>query len=103
MYWVINCPPISRTVAWGKPCGGRRPTWLRRMAPPKTAKTNAANLNFLAFWRFGPHPEQLTGIIFVLFSIGIAAAEAAVGLALVISIYRHYRTADVDKAATLKG
>ena len=29
---------------------------------------NAANLNFLAFWRFGPHPEALTGFIFVIFS-----------------------------------
>jgi NADH:ubiquinone oxidoreductase subunit K len=57
---------------------------------------NAANLNFIAFWRFGPHPESLTGVMFVLFSIAIAAAEAAVGLALVIAIYRHRRTAQVD-------
>ena len=41
---------------------------------------NAANLNFIAFWRFGPHPECLTGMIFVIFSIAVAAAEAAVGL-----------------------
>jgi NADH:ubiquinone oxidoreductase subunit K len=41
---------------------------------------NAANLNFLAFWRFGPHPEALSGVMVVLFSIAIAAAEAAVGL-----------------------
>jgi NADH-quinone oxidoreductase subunit K len=58
---------------------------------------NAANLNFIAFWRYGAHPEALTGIVFVLFSIAVAAAEAAVGLALIISIYRHYRTAEVDK------
>ena len=30
---------------------------------------NAANLNLIAFWRFGPHPEALTGVIFVLFSM----------------------------------
>ncbi len=30
---------------------------------------NAANLNFIAFWRYGPHPEALTGIMFVLFSL----------------------------------
>ena len=64
---------------------------------------NAANLNFIAFWRFGPHPEALTGIVFVLFSIGVAAAEAAVGLALIISIYRHYKSADVNDADSMKG
>ena len=64
---------------------------------------NAANLNFIAFWRYGPNPEALTGILFVLFSIGVAAAEAAVGLALIISIYRHYKTTNVDEVNTLKG
>ena len=63
----------------------------------------AANLNFIAFWRFSEHPEALTGIMFVIFSIGIAAAEAAVGLALIISIYRHYKTTNVDEVNTLKG
>ena len=64
---------------------------------------NAANLNFLAFWRYGPNPEALTGMMFVLFSIGIAAAEAAVGLALIIAIYRHYKTANVDEMDSMKG
>ena len=64
---------------------------------------NAANLNFIAFWRYGPNPQALTGIIFVVFSIGVAAAEAAVGLALIISIYRHYKTSNVDEIASLKG
>ena len=64
---------------------------------------NAANLNFVAFWRFGPNPEALTGLMFVLFAIAIAAAEAAVGLALIIAIYRHYRTANVDQVEELKG
>ena len=41
---------------------------------------NAANLNFIAFWRYNPDPEALTGIMFVIFSIAVAAAEAAVGL-----------------------
>src|SRR5881628_2460833 len=58
---------------------------------------NAANLNFIAFWRYSANPEALTGIMFVLFSIGIAAAEAAVGLALIISIYRHYKTTNLDQ------
>src|SRR5687767_5125157 len=58
---------------------------------------NAANLNFIAFWRYGPKPEALTGFMFAIFSIDIAAAEAAVGLALVIAIYRHYKTVNVDE------
>jgi len=64
---------------------------------------NAANLNFIAFWRYGPNPQALTGIMFVIFSIGVAAAEAAVGLALIISIYRHYQTANVDDINSMKG
>jgi len=64
---------------------------------------NAANLNFIAFWRYGPNPEQYTGIIFVIFSIGVAAAEAAVGLALIIAIYRHYKTTNLDNIDVLKG
>jgi len=63
----------------------------------------AANLNFIAFWRFGPHPQQPTGVIVTIFSIAIAAAEAAVGLALVIAVYRHYRTTNVDQLNQLKG
>jgi NADH-quinone oxidoreductase subunit K len=64
---------------------------------------NAANLNFLAFWRFGPHPEALAGFIFVIFSIAVAAAEAAVGLALIVAIYRHARTSDVSEIVEMKG
>jgi NADH:ubiquinone oxidoreductase subunit K len=64
---------------------------------------NAANLNFIAFWRYGSNPQALTGAIFVIFSIGVAAAEAAVGLALIISIYRHYRTTNLDQINSLKG
>ncbi len=64
---------------------------------------NAANLNFIAFWRFSATPETQTGLMFALFSIAIAAAEAAVGLALIITIYRHFRTANVDKVEDMKG
>ena len=64
---------------------------------------NSANLNFIAFWRFGPHPEKLTGMMFSLFSIGVAAAEAAVGLALILAVYRHYKTTDLDRIDALKG
>ena len=64
---------------------------------------NAANLNFIAFWRFSETPAELTGVLFVLFSIGIAAAEAAVGLALIIAIYRHRKTTNLDEVNELKG
>jgi NADH:ubiquinone oxidoreductase subunit K len=64
---------------------------------------NAANLNFIAFWRYGPHPEALTGMMFVVFSIAVAAAEAAVGLALIIAIYRHTKTTDMRKLDSMKG
>ena len=64
---------------------------------------NAANLNFIAFWRYGSHPQALTGIMFAIFSIGVAAAEAAVGLALIISIYRHYKTTNLDQINLMRG
>ena len=64
---------------------------------------NAANLNFIAFWRYGPNPEALTGIVFAIFAIGVAAAEAAVGLALIISIYRHYKTTNLDQIDSMRG
>jgi len=64
---------------------------------------NAANLNFIAFWRYSANANELAGIMFVIFSIGIAAAEAAVGLAIVIAIYRHYRTTQLQNVDNLKG
>jgi NADH-quinone oxidoreductase subunit K len=63
----------------------------------------AANLNFVAFWRFGPQPQSPTGVMVAIFAIAIAAAEAAVGLALVIAVYRHYRTTNIDQLDRLKG
>jgi len=63
----------------------------------------AANLNFVAFWRFAPQPQEPTGVMVAIFSIAIAAAEAAVGLALVIAVYRHNRTTNVDQLDRLKG
>jgi NADH-quinone oxidoreductase subunit K len=57
---------------------------------------NAANLNFVAFWRFGHHIGVSTGVIFGLFSIAVAAAEAAVGLALILAVYRHTKTTDLS-------
>ncbi len=64
---------------------------------------NAANLNFIAFWRYGPNPSALTGIMFAIFSISVAAAEAAVGLGIILAAYRHSRTTDLDQMDSLKG
>jgi NADH:ubiquinone oxidoreductase subunit K len=63
----------------------------------------AANINFIAFWRFSPQPTQPTGVMIAIFAIAIAAAEAAVGLAIVIAVYRHLRTTNVDQLNQLKG
>ena len=63
---------------------------------------NAANLNFIAFWKFGSIPT-IDGYLFVLFSIAIAAAESAVGLALVILIYRHFKTTNLEQTNRLHG
>lgn len=64
---------------------------------------SAANLNFIAFWRFGAAGAPADGVVFAIFSIAVAAAEAAVGLALVISIYRHQKSIRVEDATSLKG
>ena len=64
---------------------------------------NSANLNFIAFWRFSPHPHALTGVMFAIFSIAVAAAEAAVGLGIILAAYRHSRTTDLDQMNSLKG
>jgi NADH-quinone oxidoreductase subunit K len=65
---------------------------------------NAANINLVAFWRFGVAPnENLDGQIFALFVIAVAAAEVAIGLALIISVYRNRRTVNLDDLDLLKG
>ena len=62
---------------------------------------NAVNINFVAFSRFRS-PDALSGQIFAIFIITIAAAEAAVGLAIVILIYRNFRGIEVDKINFMK-
>jgi len=62
---------------------------------------NAANLNLVAFWHFSP--ANPAGQLFTLFAIAIAGAEAAVGLALVIAIYRHVRSVRMEEINTLQG
>jgi NADH-quinone oxidoreductase subunit K len=64
---------------------------------------NAANINFIAFWRYGPPDPEMAGPIFVLFSIAIAAAEAAVGLAIILMLFRLRRTTDLNHLDSLRG
>jgi len=61
-----------------------------------------ASLNFMAFNRFLA-PDPATGQIFALFIMAIAAAEAAIGLSIVIAIYRHYKSIDAQDVVKLKG
>jgi len=63
---------------------------------------NSCCLNFVAFTKYH-NSALLTGEIFVLFIISIAAAEVAVGLALLLSIYRHYKNISSDKVNLMKG
>lgn len=63
---------------------------------------NAANLNLIAYWRFSENPAQMDGPLFTLFTIAVAAAEIAVGLALIIAVYRHFKTVDLEKLDTLR-
>ncbi len=63
---------------------------------------NAANLNLVAFSRNLPTPN-VTGQTLALFSIAIAAAEVAVGLALIIVAYRLYRAIDVKEFRSMSG
>jgi len=62
---------------------------------------NAVNINFVAFSRYLT-PQYLTGQIFAIFIITIAAAETAVGLAIVLLIYRNFRGIEVDKINFMK-
>lgn len=61
---------------------------------------NSANLNFLAFAKFGG--MNMSGHIFALFVIIMAAAEAAVALAIIINIYNNYKTINVDDVRELR-
>jgi len=61
---------------------------------------NAANVNFVAFARFGG--MDLSGHVFSLFVIILAAAEAAVALAIILNIYNNMGTINIDEADQLK-
>ncbi len=61
---------------------------------------NAANINLVAVSRFRP---DMTGQVFTIFTIAVAAAEVAIGLGLVIAMFRNSQTVNVDEIHLLKG
>ena len=62
---------------------------------------NAVNVNLVAFWRYGD-PAQMVGQVFAIIVFAVAAAEVAVGLALVISVYRRRNTIVADEIDLMK-
>ncbi|MGH7738552.1 MAG: NADH-quinone oxidoreductase subunit NuoK [bacterium] len=63
---------------------------------------NAVNVNYLAFAKYW-NWNNLSGPIFVIFVIAVGAAEVAVALAIVIAVYRQWKSANVDEVRSLKG
>ena len=62
---------------------------------------NSVNINFVVFNRY-LYPDQLQGHFFTLFIVGIAAAEVAVAIALIINIYRRFNNIEVEEINELK-
>jgi NADH-quinone oxidoreductase subunit K len=60
---------------------------------------NAANINFVAFANANGHAD---GLLFTLFVIALAAAEACVGLGILLHVYRHSRSVDIDRSTMLR-
>jgi NADH-quinone oxidoreductase subunit K len=64
---------------------------------------NAANINYIAFSFYGGIGMKYDGQVFAIFVIMLAAAEAVIGLAIILAIYQNLRTIDVSAAETLSG
>lgn len=62
---------------------------------------NAVDINFVAFNRY-LYPDQMEGMFFTLFEIGVTAAETAVAIAIIINVYRNYHSTDVNSIEDLK-
>src|SRR5215469_18851165 len=62
---------------------------------------NSVNINFVAFNRY-LYADRLDGVFFTLFIVAIAAAEAAVAIAIIINLYRNFRSIDIEAADEMK-
>jgi len=100
-------PPLWMflTVAAGLFCIGAYGVLVRRNAVAILMSVelmlNAVNINLVAFWRFNT-PLNMSGQAFAAFVFVVAAAEAAVGLAIIISVYRSRRSVTVQDVDLLK-
>ena len=63
---------------------------------------NSVNINLAAFWRYGQDVTKMAGQVFAIIVFAVAAAEVAVGLALVISVYRRRNTVVADEINMMK-
>jgi NADH-quinone oxidoreductase subunit K len=105
---IVEAVPIAwvLTLAAGLICIGLYGVLTRRntigMLLGIELMLNAVNINLIAFWRY-LEQNLVTGQVFALFVIVVAAAEAAIGLAMVISIYRSRQTVNADEVDTLQG
>ncbi len=108
MNLLAGAPPLTwyLIVAAGLFCIGAFGVLARRNAVGVLMGVelmlNAVNINLIAFWRYSG-AAAMTGQLFAIFVITVAAAEAAVGLALIISIYRQRSTVNVEDIDTMKG
>jgi NADH:ubiquinone oxidoreductase subunit K len=100
--------PLYLIVAAGLFCIGLYGALARRNAVAVLMgielMLNAVNINLVAFWRYttsNPAQNQ-TGIVFAIFVITLAAAESAIGLALIIAIYRSRDTVNVEEINLMK-
>ena len=67
---------------------------------------NAANVNLVAFWRYGPErPDAgpIAGIMLAIMVLTVAASEVAVGIGLILLCYRRWHSADVDRYDSMEG
>ncbi len=95
-YWLILSAFLFCTGAYG--VLARRNSVLVLMSVE--LMLNAVNLNLVAF---SARLENVTGQVFALFVITVAAAEVGIGLAIVLIIFRNLRSPDLDQVEQLKG
>jgi NADH-quinone oxidoreductase subunit K len=62
---------------------------------------NSVNINFIAFNKY-LFPHQLEGIFFTMFIIVVAAAEVSISIAIIINLYRRFKTIDIEDTTTMK-
>ncbi|WP_243349083.1 NADH-quinone oxidoreductase subunit NuoK [Parabacteroides sp. FAFU027] len=62
---------------------------------------NSVNINFIAFNKY-LYPHQLEGMFFSMFIITVAAGEVSLAIAIIINLYRRFKTVDVEDTTTMK-